>query len=274
MKTRYRRQYLLLQGKPIHIGVQELPDDQADQLLAANRASYVYLDALPDFNGLYAGKRAWVMGCGPSLNEITPSQWSKIDKDITIGVNDVPAVHDVKFLLFLDSGLEEQFECIRTSTAGFKFTHQGQKVSIPAIGVMRSTVPTKRMEDGLYWNGSSVHAGLNLALIMGCNPIVLLGVDYRANVHAAGRKTDNPDIAYGKEHAVSNFAHLAALAKKLGTRVLNANPASAVGCFSRVALEQLLMGKGRSVRSKRSQKVSSARKTAKRSKRCQRNSNE
>ena len=174
MKTLYVRQYSLLQGKPIHIGVQELDDDQADQLLAGNRASYVSLEALPDFNSLYSSKRAWVMGCGPSLNEITPSQWSKIDKDITIGVNDVPAVHDVKFLLFLDGGLEEQFECIRTSKACFKFTHLGQKVSIPAIGVMRSTVPTKRMEDGLYWNGSSVHAGLNVALIMGCNPIVLL----------------------------------------------------------------------------------------------------
>ncbi len=186
----------------------------------------------------------------------------------------MPAVHDVKFLLFLDGGLEEEFECIRTSRANFKFTHLGQKVSIPAIGVMRSTVASKRMEDGLYWNGSSVHAGLNLALIMGCNPIVLLGVDYRANVHAAVRKTDNPDIAYGKEHAVSNFAHLAALAKKLGTTVLNANPASAVGCFERVPVEQLLLGKGRSVRPKRRQKNSSVKKSAKRSKRCQRDSNE
>ncbi len=274
MKTLYVRQYSLLRGKPIHIGVQELPDDQADQLLAANRASYVYLDALPDFNGLYTGKRAWVMGCGPSLNEITPSQWARIDKDITIGVNDVPAVHDVKFLLFLDGGLEEEFECIGSSKADFKFTHLGQKVSIPAIGVMRSTVASERMEDGLYWNGSSVHAGLNLALIMGCNPIVLLGVDYRANVHAAGRKTDNPDIPYGKEHAVGNFAHLAALAKKLGSTVLNGNPASAVECFSRVALEQLLTGKSRSAQAERSQKGGSAGKTAKRSKRCQRNSNE
>jgi len=258
----------------VPIGVQQLPDVQADQLLAANRASYVYLEALPDFNGLYTSRRAWVMGCGPSLNEITPSQWARIDKDITIGVNDVPAVHDVKFLLLLDGGLEEEFECIRTSKAYFKFTHLGQKVSIPAIGVMRSTVPTKRMEDGLYWNGSSVHAGLNLALIMGCNPIVLLGVDYRANVHAAGRKTDNPDIPYGKEHAVGNFAHLAALAKKLGTTVINANPVSAVECFERVPLEQLLAGKSRSARAERSQKGGSARKTAKRSKRCQRNSNE
>ncbi len=256
------------------IGVQELPDEKADQLLAANRASYVYLDALPNFNGLYASRRAWVMGCGPSLNEITPSQWAQIDKDITIGVNDVPAVHDVKFLLFLDCGLEEEFECIRTSKAKFKFTHLGQKVSIPAIGVMRSTVASKRMEEGLYWNGSSVHAGLNLALIMGCNPIVLLGVDYRANAHATDRATDNPDIPYGKELAASNFSHLAALAKKLGTKVINANPLSTVKCFERTPLEQLLVNKSKSARAKRSPKTSSARKTAKRSKRCQRNLNE
>ncbi len=274
MKTLYVRQYSLLQGVPVPIGVQELPDDKADQLLAANRASYVYLEALPDFNGLYTSGRAWVMGCGPSLNEITPSQWAQIDKDITIGVNDVPAVHDVKFLLFLDCGLEKEFECIRTSKADFKFTHLGQKVSIPAIGVMRSTVPTKRMEDGLYWNGSSVHAGLNLALIMGCNPIVLLGVDYRANVHAARRDTDKPEIPYGKEHAANNFSHLAGLAKKLGTTVINANPLSVVKCFERQPLEQLLAGKSRSTRAKRSPKGSSTKKTAKRSKRCQRNSNE
>ena len=242
MKTLYVRTYSLLRGEPIPIGVQQLPDEKADELLAANRASYVYLDDLPDFNNLHVGRRAWVLGCGPSLNKVTAGQWARIDKDITIGVNDVPAVHDVKFLLFLDGGLEEQFECIRTSKANFKFTHLGQKVSIPAIGVMRSTVPTGRIEEGLYWNGSSVHAGLNLALIMGCNPIVLLGVDYRANLHAAERTTDNAEIPYGKEHAVRNFARLAELARKRGTTVLNANPDSAVECFPRVALAQLLRG--------------------------------
>ncbi len=274
MKTLYVRQYLQLQGVPVPIGVQQLPDDKAEQLLAASRASYVSLDTLPNFNGLHKSRPAWVMGCGPSLNQITPSQWSHIDKDITIGVNDAPAVHDVKFLLFLDVGLEEQFECIRTSNAEFKFTHLGQKVTIPAIGVMRSTVPTKRMEDGLYWNGSSVHAALNLALIMGCNPIVLLGVDYRANTHAAGRKTDNPDIPYGREQAVSNFTRLAELANEFGATIINANPASAVKCFERAELKQLLRTEPQSTPPKRRRKSSSARTSAKRSKRCQRNSNE
>ena len=256
MKTIYVRTYSSLRGQPITIGVQQLPDGQADQLLAANRASYVYLDALPDFNNLHASRRAWVLGCGPSLNKITAGQWTRIDKDLTIGVNDVPAVHDVKFLLFLDGGLEEQFDCISTSKADFKFTHLGQKVSIPAIGVMRSTVPTEKIEEGLYWNGSSVHAALNLALIMGCDPIVLLGVDYRANVHAAKRTTDAPDIPYGKEHAVRNFARLATLAKKRGTTVLNANPHSAVQCFPRVPLANVLRTASGSSRKAKSKKRS------------------
>lgn len=253
MKTLYVRTYSTLQGKPIPIGVQQLPDDQAAQLLAGNRASYVCLGELPNFNNLHAGKRAWVLGCGPSLNGVSTEQWAQIDKDITIGVNDTPAVHDVQLLLFLDGGLEEQFPCIKTSKARLKFTHLGQKVSIPAIGVMRSTVPTEKMEDGLYWNGSSVHAALNLALIAGCDPIVLLGVDYRNNLHAAKRKTDNPDISYGKEHAVRNFSRLAELAGKLGRTVINANLNSAVECFPRVQLEQLLEaepGRGKSKQSK------------------------
>ena len=239
----------MLRGEPIPIGVQQLPEDQADELLAANRASYIYLQNMPDFNGLHTSRRAWVLGCGPSLNKITPSQWSRIDKDVTIGVNDVPAIHDVEFLLFLDGGLEEQFECIRTSKAKFKFTHLGQKVSIPAVGLMRSTVATERIEDGLYWNGSSVHAAVNLALIMGCDSIVLLGVDYRDNCHAAVRTTDNPDIPYGKEHAVRNFARLAKLAGKHGTTIVNANPDSAVQCFPRVSLAKLLKGKSKRSRS-------------------------
>ena len=250
MKTIYVRTYSSLLGQPVPIGVQQLPDSQADELLAANRASYVYLEALPDFNKLHTGQRAWVLGCGPSLNEVTASQWACIDKDITIGVNDSPAVHEVRFLLFLDGGLEEQFDCIRTSKAAFKFTHLGQEVSIPAIGVMRSTVPTEKIEEGLYWNGSSVHAALNLALIMGCDPIVLLGVDYQSNVHANKRKTDNPDIPYGKEHAVRNFTRLAELAKKRGVTIVNANPNSSVSCFPRVALAGLLEGESGSKRSK------------------------
>ena len=212
-------------------------------MFAANRASFVYSEDLPNFNGLHKSRRAWVLGCGPSLNKITASQWSRIDKDITIGVNDVPAVHDVKFLLFLDGGLEEQFDCIGASKAEYKFTHLGQKVSIPAIGLMRSRTPTDRIEDGLYWNGSSVHAALNLALIMGCDPIVLLGVDYKENVHAAKRDSDNPDLPYGKEHAVKNFARLAKLAKKQGATIVNANAGSAVQCFPRVPLGKLLKGK-------------------------------
>ena len=274
MKTIYVRTYSTLGGKPIPIGVQQLPDDQAAQLLAGNRASYAYLDALPDFNNLRSGRRAWVLGCGPSLKEITAQQWAQTDKDVTIGVNDVPAVHDVKFLLFLDGGLEEQFECIRTSRASFKFTHLGQKVSIPAIGVMRSTSPTEKMEDGLYWNGSSVHAALNLGLIMGCEPIVLLGVDYGQNVHAARRVSDNPDLPYGKEHAVRNFARLAELAKKVGRTVLNANPNSAVKCFRRVKLQKLLTPESGSGQSKPRNRTGRAKKSNKRSRPCQRHSNE
>ncbi|NIA07721.1 MAG: hypothetical protein GWP14_08855 [Actinobacteria bacterium] len=260
MKTIYVRTYSLLRGEPVPIGVQQLPDTKADELLAANRASYVYLDALPNFNDLHISRRAWVLGCGPSLREITADQWACIDKDVTIGVNDVPAVHDVKFLLFLDGGLEEQFECIRTSKAKFKFTHLGQKVSIPAIGVMRSTVPTERIEDGLYWNGSSVHAGVNLALVMGCNPIVLLGVDYRDNSHAAARTTDNPDLPYGKEHAVRNFARLAELAGKHGTTIVNANPDSAVQCFAKTSLAQLLRPSPSRSRTRRKTTAKKARK--------------
>jgi len=209
MKTIYVKTHSSLRGEPIPIGVQQLPDDKADELIAANRAGYVYLDDVPDFKNLHVGCRAWVLGCGPSLNKVTADQWFQIDKDITIGVNDSPAVHDVKFLLFLDQGLEERFECIRTSRAKFKFTHLGQKVSIPAIGVMRSRVPTERIEDGLYWNGSSVHAALNLALIMGCDPIVLLGAPEPADAHSAGRKTATLDIGYGRGQAVRNFTRVA-----------------------------------------------------------------
>lgn len=102
-----------------------------------------------------------------------------------------------------------------------------------------------RMEKGFSLNPSFIHEGrnsgfqaINLALLMGGNPIVLVGFDMRGNQHFCerpkGLSVPNDYISF-----VNYFEEAATLLPK-DIQILNATPDSAIKGFKRVKLGEAL----------------------------------
>ena len=197
------------------------------------------------FDNIYRGKRAWVIGTGPSLARITPQQWTEIDKDITIGVNNLAAYHEPKFLVSGEVENVNFFESFRKSPAK-KFVCEGPQAELgcEAERFSHTNQPTYKLSQGLCLGGSSSIAALNLALIMGCNPVVLLGIDYHNHTHIIPQFNDDPEKPYCYPHditlAFDTFKKFVFHAKTIGRTIINANLDSAIDCFPKKPIDEIL----------------------------------
>ena len=189
-----------------------------------------------------------MFGTGPSLNLATDAQWAVIDKDVTIGVNNIAASHEVDYVLASDGNTHIDCPHYLNNAAKKIFMLDRYYDHVEHIkntaSFKRASTPSRRFEDGLYIRYASGHAALNLALIMGCDPIILLGFDYRALVHAVPTGRDRPTKQWSdfprKAIGQVGFKYFAGIIKELGRTVLNANPDSAVECFPKVSLKEIL----------------------------------
>jgi CMP-N-acetylneuraminic acid synthetase len=202
--------------------------------------------AVPDWNNLHYGKRAWILATGPSLADVTPEQWALIDQDITIGVNNAPTVHDSKYLLWSDVNAPKVLPSIITSEAEYKFTLDCDRKceEVPDV-VYYKPCPSASttFEGGLTARQNSAHAALNLAIVMGCNPIVLMGVDFKECTHAVQQKGDDASVLYdpdGKKAA--NWQVVADACGHLDVRIINSLEDSGLECFPRVSIDKILAG--------------------------------
>lgn len=194
------------------------------------------------FDNVHAGKRAWVIGTGPSLANITPPQWQQIDSDITIGINNLPSYHQTDYLLAGESRTPIWFKSFRTSQAvKFIIEEPRRQFDYPCIRFKDVKHPTFKLSQGLMTMGTSTHAALNLALIMGCDPVILLGVDYNSQTHITPQADDDPNHPYlYADAAIENFKKFVPHAKHLKRTIINGNPDSALECFSKQSVAEIL----------------------------------
>lgn len=91
---------------------------------------------------------------------------------------------------------------------------------------------------GLAGGMNSGHQALNIAVLSGANPVLLLGYDARRGkaTHAFGEHPDKTQPPYGGMRRAMNSTQPAL--RKLGVRVLNCTPGSAIECFERRSLEE------------------------------------
>lgn len=96
------------------------------------------------------------------------------------------------------------------------------------------------------WNANSGAAAINLAVHFGAKQIILLGFDMNsssADIHHWHRFYGNRELTkQNKTYAkhLQGFPVIAEDAKKLGVEILNANPHSAIDCFRKVSLKEVL----------------------------------
>lgn len=199
-------------------------------------------DILSD--GSWKGQRCFIVGGGPSLKGF---DFNRLRGERVIAVNkayfDAPFA-DIMFAmdrplldLITSCKLGENYRQAFELFSGTKlwldlsgYSYPAGIYSVPSAGEIGWT---KHLKEGLYHGQNSGYGALNLAMVLGANPIYLLGYDCslgpdgKKNYHDGYPSGRNPD-------ALNRFLE----AFKVGARmispehdIINLNPDSALRCF-------------------------------------------
>jgi hypothetical protein len=231
---------------------------------------------LAKFRGIHRGQRCFVVGNGPSLNQI---DMTRLRSEITFGSNRVYHGFAQWGFHFRYWSIEDPLvaEDIRLEwnrmTGPTKFIptdllkHVQNREQVVEVPFLR-----KQFGDGLpmfsddpaqmYWGGTVTYLLLELAVMMGCNPIYLVGVDchyvrpdhvkelahpnqwlsqgddpnhFFPQYFGKGRKWHNPNV----ERMVKCYEAAHAYCRSHGVTVLNATPGSKLNVFDRVDFKSL-----------------------------------
>jgi len=195
-------------------------------------------------NGAWQGRRGFIIGGGPSLAGF---DFSQLRGELVIGINRAfekidPAVifsMDSRLYTWIKNGMlgPEAFEKYEKSAArkiwvdthSFKFGPEVLTVPrLEGVGIGRS------LSGGLYTGSNSGLAALNLAVVLGANPIYLLGFDLISRDQFQQWWHDGyPTVQRDKVYQTfrEEFEEVAPALKKLGVSVINLNPESGLTCF-------------------------------------------
>ena len=200
--------------------------------------------------GVWRGRRAFCVGGGPSLKYF---DWSLLAGELTIGINRAFEQFDPTIIFSMDTRFWmwlEQGKFGEATRARFDRYSHGLKVWLDTVPGKTPfaedilTVPYNQkltgwgtnLEEGLSSGQNSGYSALNLAAILGANPIYLLGYDMVGN-RTGGQMWWHDGYPINQNEAVyarfSNaFAEGAAPAcRAAGIQVINLNPNSALRCF-------------------------------------------
>lgn len=243
---------------------------------------------LDDFAGIHEGQRCFVVGNGPSLKSL---DMTLLKNEITLGANKVylgfkdwgfpftywGIVDDRQIELYPDEWETHipretvkffPFEYLRVlhfkngcpintyHSGNFAYPHNfidpSQKKADLYAPYMFSFTPHI-----VYLGWTVTYMLLQIAAIMGCNPIYLIGVDHRFKITEEDRKRGYWQNEKGENHfhpaysanktfnlpnetkSESFFDHAAAACRKQGIEIYNATPGTALKSFPLVAYESL-----------------------------------
>lgn len=239
--------------------------------------------------GRHAGRRCYVLGNGPSLAQI---DLSALAGDISIGMNSIHRHPSVKcwsptYYCRAEPGAAydsvEKLQSIRTLTKdlnceGYFFPLDAQasiekhQLLSPARSYYFKSIvdltewPIEEhlleMADGIPFVGNTAQFAILLAMYLGANPIILLGMDhdflahrsinrhfYSAEAEEAGGSDDLRIYPYKKMMADcmrewDRYEVIDAMAKRQGTTILNATRGSFLDVFPIAELGDLIESPG------------------------------
>lgn len=190
--------------------------------------------------GAWKGEPAFILGGGPSLKGFDVSRLK--GRGRVIAVNDAGLVlapwADVLF--WADARWYEWNKgSLHLHTGQWKVTRlcTPRAPGIHVLGHHRTTgLSTKATLLAGYCGGGS---SINLAYLLGANPIILLGFDMRpGNWHDRHRLPHKP--GQHRQRFIPAIERMAESLERAGATVLNCNPRSALRCFPFADIEELL----------------------------------
>jgi hypothetical protein len=251
---------------------------QRNQNEWCNRSRFLgFQKDLWDYKDLHAGQRCFIIGNGPSLNDL---DMTLLKNEITFGSNRIylgfpawgfPCTYwciqdETQILQNANKYLEELPEDV-TRFVPFKFMEHFDP------HLLRNVVPFNFVDvphpypqfsanPSVIYNGWTVtYSLIQMALIMGCNPIYLIGIDHKYQIgqeelKSANRWTDSrsrshfhPDYCDAENKRVWNVPDIPRMESAyqlameetsgLGVSVINATPGTALKCFPCAKYEDL-----------------------------------
>lgn len=216
-------------------------------------------------NGMWAGRRCFIVGGGPSLRGF---DYSALNGELTIGINRAYEYFRPSIIFAMDHPYYQSVMIDRAygnaprrrlmrSKAPKLWMHTSRPTrSVELDGLMELKHAgldglCKSLDDGLFSGENSGYAAINLAVALGCREIYLLGYDMHgedglaAHFHEGHptKKPTNGGAVLGEELPASlyadkfipHFDELAPLLKERGVSVTNLCPDSALTCFPRMS---------------------------------------
>lgn len=160
---------------------------------------------LDDFQGRHRGRRCFVIGNGPSLNDI---DMTKLKSEITFGANRCYLGYEKWGFAFTYWGITDR---LQIEEYGFEYEDNIPPETIKffpfeylplfhvkngcPINYNYEAKPPKNFSDSpevIHLGNTVTHMEIQLAVIMGCNPIILIGVDHRYNLQSEAKVEDAP----------------------------------------------------------------------------------
>lgn len=189
----------------------------------------------------------YILGGGSSMKGIN---FSSLKNKRCIGVNCSYLIGPwVDFCFFGDKKFYdwhiEHYKNLFLNYPGFVVTNCENLANLKTAKFVRVL---KRIESGITydkqscaWNGNSGAAAINLACLLGSKKIILIGFDMKKSVKGE-QNWHNLHVEKDKKmqyrRYIVKFQALAAVAKKNGIEILNANPDSELECFPKIKLEK------------------------------------
>lgn len=200
--------------------------------------------------GEWRGQRCFVIGGGPSLRGFDFDQLENKGRIIAcnkaflnVPFADMMIAMDVDLYRWIHSGAlaknpdtKAQIQVRFRKFAGFKVWIElgnNRMDGIHYVHNFRLPQVTRRFTQGIYTGNNTGVGALMAAVVLGCNPIYLLGIDgkhegKRSHYHSGYPRKQMPKTAASFIH---HFEFVAKPIRKAGIRVINLNPRSAVRCF-------------------------------------------
>lgn len=200
-------------------------------------------------DGMWRGRRAFIIGGGPSLEGFN---FSVLSGELTLGIN-MAFLHNPTVNIIFDLRLmqrlagDPRWDAYKGEKVWLNYEVPGQSYSFPGVTELREALDgyepvwSRTLRDGLYRKTNAGPSAINLAEILGADPIYLLGFDFtgskaRANWHQeypeewrADPGTYNVYLRDFQEQAPNIKAH-----------VYNLNPLSRLRVFPFANLEDIL----------------------------------
>lgn len=204
-------------------------------------------------DGAWKGRRCFVLAGGPSLASV---DLSRLRGELTLGLN-VAFLHGPTANLVYDLRLMERLSgdprwaayggeklWLNSEQRNVRGRFPGVRELSEAVDMYGQQAWGRALARGLYRGNNAGSAAINLAEVLGADPVYLLGYDLRgkggrsANWHAEYGTWSQEELVY-----MSYLEDLGRVAKKVRSRVFNLTPGSALRSFPTADLDEVLAGR-------------------------------